>query len=450
VLAIVLCALAFGGCLWMGKRSLGQGLIAVLTVGYLYGILRANLLTTFSHFIFDAGLLGLYLSQKWTSSGAKDPRALGIIQLWTAILIAWPMLLVMLPFQPWLVSLVGLRGAIFFIPVLLLGARLKEKDLLELSAGIAVLDVIAFGVAGAEYVLGVPRFFPFSPVTRIIYASGDITGGFFRIPSLFSSSAAYGGTMASTMPYLIGLWSAASTRYGRLLGITGIVAALLGILMSASRSSFILGCVMVLVMIFTTKMKGNSRLIFLVLIGLVGVVAMTNARFSRFKSLGDADAVAERIAGSVNRDFWEILAEYPMGNGLGGGGTSIPYFLEGQVRNPIGLENEYARIMCEQGVIGLLLWLAFLAWFVSRAGGAFRAGHWANSRRMAWCLAAFSCGTAFMGTGLLTAIPGTVLLLISMGWTATPMLAQSTQLRSAETRKTLLSRLQQSKPAYSR
>ena len=449
MIAIALCVFAFIGCYWMGKRSLAWGLIAVLTVGYFYGILRANLLTTFSHFIFDAGLLGLYLSQEWTTTGTRDTRRLSIIRFWTVILIAWPVALVFLPFQPLLVSLVGLRGAIFFVPVLLLGSRLKDQDLIRLSAGIAVLDLVAFGFAGAEYFLGVPRFFPFSPVTRIIYASGDIAGGFFRIPSIFSSSAAYGGAMASTIPYLIGLWSRSPSRFQRLLAVSGIGAALLGVLMSASRSSFIFGCVMVSVAIFTSKMDSRRRLIFMLVLAGIGYAAMTNDRFARFKSLGDTEAVTERIAGSVNRGFFEILSEYPMGNGLGGGGTSIPYFLEGEVRNPIGMENEYARILSEQGIIGLVLWLGLVFWFLFRVNVAFRRGPWANSRRMAWCLAAFSFGTAFMGTGLLTAIPGTVILLLSMGWTSIPMEEQTPRARFSDLQRALVLRLKP-KPVYSR
>jgi hypothetical protein len=445
MIAIIACILAFVICFWAGRRSLGQALIALLAVGYFYGILRANLLTTFSHFIFDAGLLGTYLSQKWSSDDPQEARRLHAIQLWVILLMAWPVLLVALPFQTLLISLVGLRGAILFIPILLLGSRMKEKDLIELSIGIAVLDLVAFLFAGAEYFIGVPRFFPYSPVTRIIYASGDIVGGFFRIPAIFSSSAAFGGTMASTMPYLIGLWGQGTTRGVRALAVVAMVAALLGVLMSASRTSFIVGGIMVVVTILTTKMSGKSRLFFILVILAVGYAATTNDRFGRFKSLGDADAVTERIAGSVNRGFWEILLEYPMGNGLGGGGTSIPFFLEGQVRNPIGMENEYARILCEQGIIGLLLWLAFIFWYLTRMRCAFAKGPWSNTRRMAFSLVAFSLATAFMGTGLLTAIPGTVIMLVAAGFTATPFRGVP---ESANIKRVKFLRVRHSQPAY--
>ena len=55
-----------------------------------------------------------------------------------------------------------------------------------------------------------------------------------------------------------------------------------------------------------------------------------------------------------------------MGNGLGGGGTSMPYFLESQVRHPVQIENEYGRIMLEEGLPGLALWLGLILWTVTR------------------------------------------------------------------------------------
>ena len=417
MLAIIICCIAFATCYWAGRRSLGQGLAVLLAFGYFYGILRANLLTTFSHFIFDAGLIGLYLASLGRNRGGKRSEA---VLIWTALLCIWPILLIAMPFQPLLVSLVGLRGNVFFIPLLLLASRLRGKDLIELSMGLAVLDLIALVFAGAEYFLGVPRFFPYSPVTLIMYASRDVAGGFLRIPSTFSSAAAFGGTMVGTTPFLIGLWTGAQRRFQRMLGLIALPAALLGVLMSATRTNFIFACVIMTFVFFKTRMKVMQMAVFLAVLGAVSFVALTNARFQRFKTLDDKEYVSQRIAGSVNRNFFEILTEYPMGNGLGGGGTSIPYFLEGQVRNPIGMENEYTRILAEQGVIGICLWVAFLVWFISRAKVAFASGAWATSRRILWCLTAVGFGTAWIGTGLLTSIPGTVLIMIGAGWTVVP------------------------------
>lgn len=417
MLALACCVLALLGCYLAGRRSLGWGLVALMTVGYFYGILRANLLTTSSYFTFDAGLIGLYLSQKLTT---KDEGAAKAIRLWTLLLIGWPILLVFLPFQPLLISLVGLRGHVLFIPVLVLGARLKDKGVKELAAGLGALNLVAAGFATAEYYLGVPRFYPLSPVTAIIYASGDVAGGYFRIPSIFTSAHAYGGMMVATLPYLLALWEAAQSRLPRLLAVAGIGAALLGVLMSATRTNFVASAAIVLVTIFTNRMRGRSRFIFVMVIAAMGFVALRNERFQRFKSLGDTEYVAERIAGSVNKTFLEILTDYPMGNGLGGGGTSIPFFLQGQVRNPVSMENEYALILAEQGIIGLGLWLAFIGWFILKGPTAFEKGPLATSRRTAWCLAGFFLGMSTIGTGTFTSIPGTAMMLLGMGWTTTP------------------------------
>ncbi len=420
MLAIALCIAAFFICFWTGRRSLGQGLVALFTFGYFYGILRANLITTYSHFIFDAGLLGLYMSFRWNTSEQSEKSRSRSARIWTILLIVWPILMVAMPFQPLLVSLVGLRGHIFFVPVLLLGSRMKGKDLIEFSSGLAVLNLLALSFAVAEYFLGVQRFFPFSPVTQIMYASGDVAGGFLRIPSIFTSAAAFGGTMVGTMPFLIGLWASAHKPILRLLGLIAIPASMFGVLMSATRSNFLFGSAMIVFVLLNMRLNRKHKIVLVFIIGIVAYSALTNARFQRFKTLQNKEYLAERIAGSVNRSFWEILAEYPMGNGLGGGGTSIPYFLEGQVRNPIGMENEYARILAEQGIIGLLLWLGFLVWFFQRTKIAFAKGAWAIPRKLLWCHVMIGFGSAWIGTGLLTSIPATVMLMIAVGFASTP------------------------------
>jgi hypothetical protein len=84
------------------------------------------------------------------------------------------------------------------------------------------------------------------------------------------------------------------------------------------------------------------------------------------------------------------------------------------------MENEYARILAEQGILGLMLWLGFLSWFFYRGLLAFRAGPFATTRRLNWCLIAIGFGTAWIGTGLLTSIPGTALFLLGAGWVVMP------------------------------
>ena len=59
MLSVVLCLFAFMFAYAAGRRSLVAGLATVFTVGYFYGILRANVPEPSSHFIFDAAVVGL-------------------------------------------------------------------------------------------------------------------------------------------------------------------------------------------------------------------------------------------------------------------------------------------------------------------------------------------------------------------------------------------------------
>src|SRR5919107_5430508 len=99
MLSIALCLLAFAFCYAAGKRSLTLGLATVLTVGYLYGILRANVPEPSSHFIFDAAVVGLYVTQFARRPRAGEHRSQQLLRLWVGLLIAWPVVLFFVPVQ---------------------------------------------------------------------------------------------------------------------------------------------------------------------------------------------------------------------------------------------------------------------------------------------------------------------------------------------------------------
>jgi hypothetical protein len=416
---LALCVIAAGLTFWAGKKSLGLGIVVLLTFAYFYGIIRANILSTSIYFLFDSVVVALYLSQKWSNS--NDVKVSRALRTWMILLMIWPCLLVLMPFQPLLVSLVGLRGAIFFLPMALLGNTLRSRDVYHISLALAFLNLAVLGFAAAEYFQGLPRYYPVNAVTIIIYASSDVAGGFYRIPGTFVNAHGYGGMMVATIPYLLGAWEHSRNRVVRILMVAGIGAAMLGVLLSATRLNFVIGTALVVLSIWKVRMKPGVRAIFVALILAMTLVALRNERFQRFKSLSDSDLVRERISGSVNRGFFEILATYPLGNGLGGGGTSVPFFLEGQVRHPVATENEYARIMCEQGVIGLMLWIGFILWFLGRYRTAFAIGPWATTRRMTWISCVIGLFSAMIGNGMLTAIPGSAMLLLSMGFATSPV-----------------------------
>jgi hypothetical protein len=424
MIALLLCVIAGLGAYLLGRRSVAAGCLVVLTAGYFYGILRANLFTPFSHFIFDAAVLGLYAAQ-FQPGSKKIPGTPHnpMLDTWMIFLLGWPLLLLFMPFQTLLVSIVGLRGNMFLVPAVLLGSRLRNVDLRRLAIGFAVLNLIALGFGIAETFKGIEPFFPPGPMTVTMYNSQD-SGGGHRIPSLFQNAHTYAGVMVGTLPFLFGAWMQQSgTKKQKLFLMMGMGAAMFGVLMAQTRTGLIMAFLMAGLASMSGKLGALKRWIWVLGIAGLIVAAMNNDRWQRYKEL-DTESVSSRIAGSVNRGFFEILFEYPMGNGLGGGGTSIPYFLESQVKAPVGAENEYARILLEQGVIGFAIWVAFALWFVTNRV-AFVKDEWYTGRRMAWYLCAFSLFSATLGIGMLSSIPNTFVFLLSLGWASVKPVPES-------------------------
>jgi hypothetical protein len=427
VIALALCIVALLTSLSQGRKSLARGLITVLIWGYFYGIVRANLPSTASYFIFDCSLTGFYIARARQLFSDRSRRTASL-KIWALLLIGWPCLVCFFPFQDFLVSLVGLRGNIFFLPLLLVGTQLTSDELAETAKGIAWLNLVSFGFAIGEYFLGVTRFYPKNAATIIIYASNDVAGyAYHRIPAIFVTAHVYGSAMVLSLPLLFGFWARSQdSAKAKLLALLGMVAAFIGVLLSATRLNFVAAAVVVMAMLVGGAIPMKKKVLMgAALIG-IGLLASGNERMGRFKSLGDSQGVASRIGGSVNRNFWEIVDEYPLGNGLGGGGTSIPAFLTDRIHRPVMMENEYGRIALEQGLVGLALWLSFLFWFVV-SSAAFCKTPWQSGRRVAWvcCLVYFLIGP--IGIGLFTSVPGTLVLFLLMGWVGVKPVAEATE-----------------------
>jgi hypothetical protein len=169
------------------------------------------------------------------------------------------------------------------------------------------------------------------------------------------------------------------------------------------------------VLIVSRRLPARVFVSLAILGSVVGYFVADNERLQRFTTLSDTELVTSRVTASVNASLVDLLVDYPLGAGLGSAsGTSIPYFLQDLVDSQIGLENEYARIAMELSPIGLVLWVAFIVWTVTR-----RAPHlsrdWLLGANIMRAFVLVSWGTAFIGTGMLTSVPSTVLLLLQMG-----------------------------------
>jgi hypothetical protein len=419
MIGLGLTLLALVATFFATRRSLGHGLGSLLCFGYFYGILRARFPDGLSHFIFDGAVAGLYLA---VLTGRKRPMRFGhdglVLRLWLKVLMGWPLCTLLLSplfdSQHFFIQLVGLRVAIFLLPLMALGARLTEEELDSLGEWVLWLNLAAFSAALLELWLGVEPFFPKSAVTALLYVANDVGAErSLRIPSLFNTGHAYGGTMLVSLPLLVRRWQ--RVRSGRVLTVVALVGSVLGLFICAARvpvvQLFGIGVLLLLVTRLSMRLLVGMKVVALA----VGVVIFYNPRFQRFLTLEDTEYIVERVSWSVNTSLLDVITSYPLGNGLGSAaGTSIPFFLMDLARPQYGLENEFARIAMEQGIIGLLLWVFFLGWLFTKLPPRRRGGSLV-AERMMWATVLVLWGTGFIGTGLLSSIPATALLLLWMG-----------------------------------
>jgi len=202
----------------------------------------------------------------------------------------------------------------------------------------------------------------------------------------------------------------------RLLAAAGVAAAVGGILMCAARLPIILFGVMMVVGWVVARFHLGIGVVAVGLAAVGAAVAGTDERLQRAATLEDTEYVSERVQGSANVSFFELMRDYPAGAGMGSSfGTSIPYFLADRAPVAIGLENEYSRILVDQGLVGMGLWLAFLVWLLHRPPPVRLDVPWGLAAVFMYALVLTNWLTAFIGSGTLSSIPGSVLLLTQMG-----------------------------------
>lgn len=426
----VLSGLAFLTTWLVAKRSFTRGLGSCLAVGYMFGIVRANLPETASYFIFDAAVLGLYCGQLPQVLRRSDTHNSRYLKHWIALLVVWPLVLFFIPQQDYLVQLVGLRGNIFLLPFVLMGSQLRHEESYDLALWLSTLNAVAVFVAVAEFSIGLGQFFPQNQITYMIFHSSDVGSGSFRIPSTFSNAHSFGGMMVLSVPWIAGAWTQnRGTSWQKYLLLTGLVAAVLGVLMSAARVDFIILALIITVLTFSGHLKARYRIAWLIALAAIACLVVSNDRLQRFTTLDDPTVLTTRLSWGLNASLVEAIADHPFGVGLGGGGTSMPSFLENRVERPVLLESEVGRIELETGLVGLACWLAFVCWVFTRRDSA-RIDPW----RLGKLLARYSCLafvlTGFIGTGLMTAIPSSAVLLMTLGWLANPMVQTAPRLAS--------------------
>ena len=417
-MGLILCAVVFVGVLILSWRSLVAGLLAVFAVGWVYGILRANLLDLGTYFLFDAATAAIYLSQLIRHSDPDRKRRARPLLIWTCVLCGWALVMALIPMQPMLVQLVGLRGNAWFLPFMMLGAFLTREEARRLALGLAALNLLAFAFAIAEYLTDVTLFFPENDATRIVYLSNDVAGyTAYRIPATFITAGMYGGVMTSTLPWLLGaIFLPRNRRWHVWLLGAGIFAAVLGNFMAATRANIVPCFAILAVTPLVVRMRSEVVLGVIAMVLAIAVIVSGEERMQRFTTLGDTAGTGNRIAGSINVRMLELAEEYPMGVGMGAGGTNLPAFIASQVRvdRSAMMESEISRLLLEVGLPGLALWVAFVFWLAF--GPIRRRDEWYPGRRLLWYSTMGSLAGASIGLGLLISIPSTALFFLGIGF----------------------------------
>jgi hypothetical protein len=413
VLSAALCAIILAGTFVLTRWSVLAGVVATLTVGYAFGIARAHLAQAASYFLFDASLFGLYTGALFHGLSV---RARGLLP-WFVALAGWPFVALMLVEQDVMVELVGLRAAVLMLPLMLIATRLSADDVRRLALAVALLNVLAFAVAGAEFYFGVTALYPENDATAIIYQSRDVAEFTeYRIPATFSSAHAYGGTMVAALPLLIGAWAA--RRRGEAAAATlllvGIFVSIVAVFLAAARQHFLVAAALLVVVTLSGRLRFGAWAGWVLLLSAVTWIVASEERLQRFLTLQDPEFLAERLALSINVSFVDLLFEFPFGDGLGSGGTNIPAFLLDRIPPPVRLESEYSRLLLEQGIVGLALWLAFIVWLLRRGLRRVRTDPDMGRLLCLVCVAAFFA-SGLIGIGLFVSIPASAFFFIQIG-----------------------------------
>ncbi len=445
MIGLLLCVLALISTFAATRRSLGHGFGVALFWGYVTGILRANLVQPSVQFIFDVAIGTIYLAQLPALLNPDTYRRISALRDWVLALVFWPTLLMFVGLSSILISLAGLRYANWYLGVLLIGALFTEDDLILTGRWLAVLNLGALLFGVAEYILGVPMFYPRNIATEIIYRSGvGQEAALLRIPATFLNAHCYGGAMVCSLPFIWYAYLRKSTTWTVVL-IGGAAAAGLGVLLSATRSNFVLAAGSALLMFARHRSLFNRKEVWPILIITLGVacyaVARGDERTNRFEELGSSETLRGRLYNPQLLGEWMIerAAKYPMGRGLAYG-ISIPYFLINELPADMRdlddvTESEFGRILITQGILGLFLWLGFLVWLYSHRTQP-AVGPSASAYTFMYFLTLLVSISGIWSVGCLSALPMAALLFLMMGLVARgPITAGAASLRSWTARK---------------
>ena len=278
----------------------------------------------------------------------------------------------------------ALRPHLEFVPLFLLAymtvtsrRRLVGFLVLLAIAGAAngVVSLIQFNLTPEQLALWGPGY------EQRIFGTGDVSGrtfqdanGVSRVrPFGLTSESGGGGLMALlALPAALALLGLARTRGVALLALPLLAGISLAVFTSQGRAVFIGAVVALIAYVSLTVLSRRlvptlAAILAVTLIAGATTSALTsNSRndgaFSRIQTVAPATLLetTTRERGSSLGLITDYIEKYPLGTGLGTVGPAATYSNNGRTPANFNGETEFNFLLLELGVVGMLIFLAFV------------------------------------------------------------------------------------------
>lgn len=287
-----------------------------------------------------------------------------LLAAWTAAVIVWTGLQVMLNLQPPLIAILGLRSWLLYLWFAwLCGRTLSRADVERLLVLLGYLMIPMGVLAVLQHELPTEHFLNRSP-------EGDGTSVMQVVTGVVRTSGTFTFPSGYVMLTNIAVALALALLWGELKGMRswvlryGVIAAVFAcVVISGSRSAFlgagVIGLVSGACMVFSSKMLSGRTII--VAAGILAAPLLAQVVFptaisniaERFETASQSEDLGKRIA-SVAVGRGSERSELPLlGQGIGMANNAAATLMGGERGFLIG-ETEADRMLSEAGLLGLL------------------------------------------------------------------------------------------------
>ncbi|HZX31374.1 MAG TPA: hypothetical protein VFF03_08495 [Rhodocyclaceae bacterium] len=304
-----------------------------------------------------------WLSQKNAVRVAYVPKSIWVAMVALAFMVA------IQSFNPglasWLVAAIGAKVWLFYLPLVFLAFEMIESrdDLIGVLRLLVVIAWIPCTIGILEWLAC--KAFGYVETMSAIYglaaegatqnfASFEIGGEFFRIPSTFSFSTQYFGfTLSMLVPAYV-LTKLDESIGWRVFSAATFCLAMLAAFMSGARASYVF-VPLLLVLVFGLEGKFKGSLKVAVVVTMAMSLALYVGGIDMFALYELVQELFFKYADEIARQgLADAIQMSPLGVGTGMNTGPARYGVD-DPENFIGIENYYAKAVVELGIPGLLV-----------------------------------------------------------------------------------------------